>query len=664
MPQPIRFTNVDNILTAARSSGDIPSAIQQITSVLRERHHLRATDPNDFNVRDMTEVTKAMSSTTELITKLLLCVAMISLVVGGVGIMNIMLVSVTERTHEIGLRMAVGAEPGAILRQFLTEAVVLCLLGGAMGIILGRSSSFIISAVLHWPTATSVVAIVAAVIVSASVGVIFGFYPAWKASRLDPSMRCGMSKKALALIVLLMAGCMVGPEYHPPQTAAPDSWAGVAKTSKDQPSVATWDTVELTRWWQQFNDPILNELVEESVKANPNLQIAEARLRQARAYSGIAMGGLWPSVSASGSYQKFHTAGVTPDNQTKDLFQSGLDAVWEMDLFGGIRRNVESANANVQAAIENIRDVQVSLIAEVATDYVQLRLYQQEIVVAQNNLTAQQHTADITRKLFKAGFDSALDVANAESVVATTEAQIPVFETSAKQSIYALSVLLARPPAALLEKLSPTVNLPAAPPKIPAGMPSGLLRRRPDIREAEAQLHAATAQTGVAIAQLFPSFSLTGTVNSNSNLLRTWWNNTNRSFSVGPSLNWPVFQGGAIISNVRLQEALLDQAFITYEETVLSAFQDVENALIAFANEQEHRKSLTDAVAANRKAVDLSLQLYTAGQIDFLNVLVAQTSLYTSENALAQSEGNIIIDLIALYKALGGGWESVENGEK
>jgi ABC-type antimicrobial peptide transport system permease subunit len=185
-PKPIRFTNVDQILSAARSGSQIPSAIQQITMLLRERHHLRTTDPNDFNVRDMTEITKAMSSTTELITKLLLCVAMISLVVGGIGIMNIMLVSVTERTREIGLRMAVGAEPGDILRQFLAEAVVLCLLGGTIGIVLGRSSSHIVSSVLHWPTAASVGAIVAAVVVSASVGVIFGFYPAWKASRLDP----------------------------------------------------------------------------------------------------------------------------------------------------------------------------------------------------------------------------------------------------------------------------------------------------------------------------------------------------------------------------------------------------------------------------------------------------------------------------------------------
>ncbi len=354
-----------------------------------------------------------------------------------------------------------------------------------------------------------------------------------------------------------------------------------------------------------------------------------------------------------------HTAGIGPDNLQQDLYQAGLDAVWELDLFGGIRRSVESAGANVQAAIENIRDVYVSLVAEVALNYIQLRGFQQEIVIAQNNLKAQQHTADITRRLLEVGFDSALDVAQAESNVAMTESQIPVFETFAQQSIYALSVLLAQPPEALLGKLSPAGSLPRVPAKIPAGLPSELLRRRPDIRESEAQLHAATAQIGVAVAQLFPSFSLTGTVNWHSNLLRTWWTDAGRSFSFGPSVNWPVFQGGAIIANVRLQEALRDQAFITYQKTVLAAFQDVENALIAFNKEQEHRKSLTDAVNANRKAVDLSLQLYTEGQIAFLNVLEAQLSLYTSENALVQSETNIASDIIALYKALGGGWDTL-----
>ena len=468
---------------------------------------------------------------------------------------------------------------------------------------------------------------------------------------------CSVKALTVAVWALLMfSGCMVGPDYHSPQTPAPAAWVGVESLT-GQPSEATAQPAELTQWWGQFNDPMLNKLVEEAVKTNLNLQIAETRLRQARALSGIAKGGLWPSVTASGSYQRQHMAGVTPDDQAQDLYLSGLDAVWELDLFGGVRRNIESANANIQAAVENIRDVQVSIISEVALDYVQLRGYQKQIEVAKKNLEAQQHTAEITRKLFNVGFSSALDVANAESSVATTESQIPVFETSERQSIYALSVLLARPPGDLLEKLSPAGNLPVAPAKIPAGLPSELLRRRPDIREAEAQLHAATAQIGVAVSQFFPAFSLTGAVNWNSNLLHTWFSNNNRSFSFGPSLNWPIFQGGATVSNVRLQEALRDQAFLTYQETVLAAFQDVENALIAVAKEQEHRKSLNDAVAANRKAVDLSLLLYTEGQIAFLNVLVSQESLYASENALVQSEGNIISDVIALYKALGGGWE-------
>ncbi|MGD0232145.1 MAG: efflux transporter outer membrane subunit [Syntrophorhabdales bacterium] len=463
---------------------------------------------------------------------------------------------------------------------------------------------------------------------------------------------------ALGLVVLLMTGCMVGPNYHPPQPAAlPGAWAGVEATG--QPSVATAQQADLTGWWRQFNDPTLTALVDEALKANLDLTLAEARVRQARALRGVAVGGLFPSVTASGSYQRVHTAGVTPGNGSENLYQAGLDAVWELDIFGGVRRAVESANANIQVAVENLRDVQVTLIAEVALDFIQLRGYQQQIVVAQNNLKAQEHTADITRRLDKVGFDSALDVAEAEGNVATTESQIPVLETEARQSIYALSVLLARPPADLVARLSPTGNLPTIPAQIPAGIPSDLLRRRPDIREAEAQLHSATAQIGVAVADLFPTFSLTGGVDWQHNLFGSLLTKNNRSYFVGPSATWSIFQGGAIVANVHVQEALRDQAFITYQETVLNALQDVENALIAFSKEQQHRKILNDAVTYNSKAVDLSLKLFAEGQVNFLNVVTAQLSLYTSQNALVQSESSIVTDLIALYKALGGGWEVV-----
>jgi NodT family efflux transporter outer membrane factor (OMF) lipoprotein len=459
----------------------------------------------------------------------------------------------------------------------------------------------------------------------------------------------------LCMVVPTISGCMVGPNYVPPRTTVPAEWAGGAEAPGGQPSVTTAAEPGLTRWWLQFNDPAMTLLVEEALKANLDLKTAEAVVRQARASRGIAFGTLLPSVGASAEYQRARTASSQRD---QNLFQAGLDAVWELDIFGGLHRNVEAADATVEAAMENMHAVQVSLVAEVVLNYVQLRGYQQEILVAQKNLQAQQQTADITRKLYNTGFDTALDVANADAAVATTGAQIPVYETAARQSIYGLSILLARPPADLLKQLSPLAGLPSVPTHVPIGLPSGLLRRRPDVKAAEAQLHAATAQIGVAVADFFPQFSLTGSVNWNSNLLQTWWNTANRTFGVGPSVTWPIFQGGAIAANVRLQEALRDQAFIAYQKTVLTAFQDVENALTAFVNEQQHRMLLSDAVVANRKAVALSLVLYTGGQNNFLAVTIAQQSLYAAESALVQSDCTVATDLIALYKALGGGGES------
>ena len=460
-------------------------------------------------------------------------------------------------------------------------------------------------------------------------------------------------------IVLPVSGCMVGPDYHAPHPDAPSGWAGVGQMPAKHPSVATAQPAELTQWWKQFDDPVLTQLVEDALKTNLDLKLAVAVLRQTRAARGIAAAPLWPAISASAKYQREttllsqYTAG-----SAQNLYQAGFDAAWELDVFGGQRRNVESADANVHASIEGVSLAQVSLAAEVALNYVQLRGYQQQIVVAQKNLKSMQDTALITRQKSKVGFDCDLDVANADANVATTEAQIPVFETSARQSIYALSVLLARHPSDLLEQLTPADNIPGVPPQIPAGLPSDLLRRRPDIRQVEAQLHAATAQIGVATADLFPKFSLTGTVSWQSNLMNAWWTGASQSYSFGPSVTWPIFQGGAIVSNIRVQEALTDQAFITYRKTVLGAFQDVENALIAFSKEQEHYKSLKDSVAANSLAVDLSLKLYKEGLLEFLNVLVAQRSLFAAENALVQSNCNITTDLIALYKALGGGWET------
>lgn len=470
-----------------------------------------------------------------------------------------------------------------------------------------------------------------------------------------------MTAKVIAsLALLLLAGCKVGPDFNPPRPALPAAWVGAGETQP--PTVVTAESAELRQWWQQFGDPTLTDLVEEALQANLSLAGAEASLRQARALRGIAAGGLWPSVTASATAQKQGGPQYAAAGGTGKGFQAGLDAAWELDIFGGARRNLESADAGVVAAAENLRDVQVSIAAEVALAYVQLRGSQQEIVTARSSLEIQQHTLDITRKLHQAGFDSGLDMANAEETVAMTESQIPVFETAARQSIYALSVLLGHQPAYLLERLSPTGQLPTLPARIPAGLPSELIRRRPDVRQAEAQLHSATAQIGVATAALFPQFSLTGGVGWMSGQASGLLKNANRSYFLGPAASWPIFSGGAIVSNIHAQQALRDVAFVAYQQTVLTALQDVENALVAFSGEQKHYQSLSTAVAADHKAVDLSMKLFQAGLTDFLSVITAQRTLYTDDSALTLSRENLGADLVALYKALGGGWDMAAGG--
>jgi multidrug efflux system outer membrane protein len=453
-------------------------------------------------------------------------------------------------------------------------------------------------------------------------------------------------------LALLIGGCAVGPDFKAPPAQVPPAWVGVTNAA-GAASATTSAPADLAAWWKKFSDPMLVSLISEALHTNLTLQLAQSRLRQARASRGIVAGPFWPSLTANASCSR----GATGTAHSSDTFSTGLDAAWELDFFGGTRRNVESADATILAARENIHDAQVTVCAEIALDYIQLRSIQEQIAIAENNLKSEQRTAGLTRQRLGAGFVSALDVANADAQVATTESAIPVLETAARQSIYALSVLLARPPADLVDQLSQPGPVPLTPPEVPVGLPSDLLKRRPDIRVAEAQWHAANAQIGVAKADLFPQFSLTGNLNYQSDLVRTLFAGSSRLWGAGPSVTWPILQGGAIAANVRLQKELTDQASITYRQTVLQALQDVENALVAFAREFEHRKALNEAVVQNRKAVDLSMQLYTQGNTDFLSVLDAQRSLYASETALSQSKESISTDLVALYKALGGGWE-------
>jgi outer membrane protein, multidrug efflux system len=459
---------------------------------------------------------------------------------------------------------------------------------------------------------------------------------------------------AAGLAALAAAGCMVGPNYHPPAAAVPAGWEGT-KLSPGQPSQATVESTGAVQWWGTFSDATLTSLVYRGIKANLTIASAVASIRQERAIRAATAAGLWPDLNANASYARAKAPG--PAAKTANSYATSLSGVWQPDVFGGTRRSVESADANLDAAIETYHDAIVTLASEVALNYIDLRGFQQRIEIARNNVADQRHTGDITRQRFNAGLASALDVANADALAANTEAQIPPLETGARQAIYALSVLLAQQPAALQEELTPVAAVPVTPAEVPVGLPSDLLRRRPDVRRGLAEIHSATALVGVNESQLFPQFSLTGNLGLQSNKTSSFFNSQNSFWSWGPSMTWPVFDAGRIRANVAAQNAALDQSVLTYQQTVLTALQQVEDALVAFSMEQRHRAALDQAVAFNRKSVDLSTKLYTAGETDFLSVIVAQNALFNSEDALVQSQQAVAADLVNLYQALGGGWE-------
>lgn len=483
--------------------------------------------------------------------------------------------------------------------------------------------------------------------------------------RIRRVMKCFSIPLTQMACLFLVASCTVGPDFQKPETAVPAAWQGVDAPAASPVSVAAPREMATVEWWKSFNDPVLDSLVEKAIGANLDVRLAQSRIRQARAARGMAAAGLWPEIDASAAYTYSRdssywsdTAGKWVSGYTGDLFQIGLDSSWELDFFGGTRRNVEAADADVRAAVEDRRDVLVTLLGDVGTNYVNLRGFQQQMEIARKNLKSQRKSVDITREKHLAGLVSALDLANASAQVALTESQIPTLESSAQAAIYSLGVLLALEPETLVPELTADAPIPPVPPEIPVGLPSDLLRRRPDIRRSEALIHAATARIGVATADLFPKFSLTGSFgfsSINANALGNW---SSSLWSVGPAVSWPVFDAGRIRWNIEAKNAQEEQALLTYRKTVLTALRDVETAMFAYAREQDRRKALTEEVAHNRKAFDLSMNLYIIGRGDFLNVLIAERALYTSEDALVQSVRNLSGDLIALYKALGGGWET------
>ncbi len=464
---------------------------------------------------------------------------------------------------------------------------------------------------------------------------------------------------AFLLAVSLVAGCAVGPDYRAPETQTPDEWhtapsAGVRVESAQAPSLADW--------WTSFEDPMLSNLIERSIAGNKTVQQARARVIEARARRGAAAGSFLPSINASAGASRTDSERrfIDPDDDFEvasadEIYTAGFDASWELDLFGGQRRAFEAATAQLGASEADLRDALVTLLGDVALNYTNLRTAQARLDFAERNLAAQAELLDITRWRAEAGLASVLDVEQAQTSYQQTRAQIPSLESSLTQALNRLDVLTGQVPGSLSAQLNERKPVPTAPEEIVTGVPADVVRRRPDIRAAERRLAAQSAQVGVATAALYPSLSLSGSIGLQS-LNASDVLDGSQTDRLGLSLRIPLFAGGALRQNLRAQYAVLDQAFATYEATVLAAFEEVENALIAWTTEQRRREALGLAVESARRARELALVQYNSGLVDFQTVLTADRQLISLEDSLAVSDGERTANLVRLYKALGGGW--------
>ncbi|MEA2767529.1 MAG: hypothetical protein QOD93_491 [Acetobacteraceae bacterium] len=483
----------------------------------------------------------------------------------------------------------------------------------------------------------------------------------------------------------VLSGCTVGPDFKRPDVTSPASWFGGPKEAvRRPPSIPVAEPVDAD-WWMLFHDPVLTGLERRVAAENLDVKVAEVRFAESRAQLGVARASLFPTLGGNASYVRQQAsnngifavipsaAGASGANgasgnsagavqgrgvQPFDIFQGGFDASWEVDLWGGVRRSVESATASKEAASEARRSVLLTSLAEVARDYIQLRGVQTELQIARDNVRTARQSLTLTQQRAAGGVTTDLDVANASAQLRSTLAQIPTLEQQEAQLINALSLLLGQPPNALRADLGTRAPVPPVPPRVPVGLPSELARRRPDVRQAEAQLHAATADIGVAQANFYPSLNLTGSVGLQSLQFAKLFNANSKQYSVGPGLTIPIFQGGQLRSTLELREAEQQEAAVNFQKTVLQAWHDVDNALTAYQAEQSRRDELILAVSDNERALGLAQSRYQQGVTDFLTVLDAERSLLAAQLQLADSTTTVSSNLVALYKALGGGWEA------
>ena len=465
-----------------------------------------------------------------------------------------------------------------------------------------------------------------------------------------------ISAISLSLFSLLLAACAVGPDYKPPETDTAQHFDNV-----DPGTFTTEATV--AQFWTLFEDETLERLVGDALVTNHDLRIALTRVAEARALRGETRLDLAPTVTASAGYADQRLAdaqlsGTPFVPRDQELYDAGFDAFWELDFFGRIRRSVEASNAELDAAEASLRDAQVIVTAEVTRTYFELRGQQQQLDVARRNVENQRETLELTNERLEGGQGTELDTSRAQGQLSGTLSSIAPLETAVAQSIHRLGVLTGRKPGALRETLAPSATLPEIPRIAAVGDPAGLLRRRPDIRVAERELAASTARIGVAVADLFPRVSFTGTVDFVADSFDGLGDGGSDAYLIAPGISWAAFDLGRVRARIAGSQARADGALLRYEQSVLRALEETENSLVAHARARDRLVHAEQAASANGKAAELARLRFEGGTSDFLQVLDAERSQLEAEDRLAQTRTEAATSLIAVYKSLGGGWEN------
>ncbi len=460
------------------------------------------------------------------------------------------------------------------------------------------------------------------------------------------------------LLATLLTGCMIGPDYKRPETTAPESW------HKPTPEKVEAEPIAIDEWWTVFEDEILTDLMRQAATNNLDLKTAFSRIDEATALRGIAKGDYWPQIDGTGGATANRlddvSGGSLAQDRTPNLYSVGLDASWELDFWGRIRRSVRSADASLQASVEDYRDTLIILYSEIANSYLGIRELQMRIALAKGNVKSQKDTLKLTQGRYDAGLVPEMDVHQSNLNLSRTESAVPAMRQGLAAAINRLAVLTGQTPTMILSQVGHRDKVPHPDIKILTGLPANLLRQRPDVRRAEQQLRAQSEKIGVAKADLLPRISLSGSFALTSTESGELSQSGSQSYQFGPTFRWALFQGGRIRSNIRAEEARTDQAVFQYQQAVLLALEDVENAYISCREERDRLDYIQESVTAAQKTVSQVNTLYENGLVTFLNVLDAERSLAEQEDSLAQSNGRLSRNIVSVYRSLGGGWDIPE----